>query len=59
MTSRKIEYELAGQRYVGHLALPDGDDPRPGVLVCHEGFGIDEHATGHADRLAAELGVVA
>jgi dienelactone hydrolase len=59
MQSEKIEYEFAGQRHVGHLALPDSDGARAGVLLCHEGFGIDEHATGHADRLAAELGVVA
>jgi dienelactone hydrolase len=43
---------------VGHLALPDGTDQVPAVLVCHEGPGLDEHAIGRADRLA-ELGYVA
>jgi dienelactone hydrolase len=54
-----IEYTLDGQRYLGHMAVPDGDDARPGVLVCHEGFGLDIHAKGRAERLADELGVVA
>ncbi len=52
MLTRDIEYHHDGRRYVGHLALPDGDGQVPGVLVCHEGPGLDEHATGMADRLA-------
>jgi dienelactone hydrolase len=59
MTSDEVEYTIDGRRYVGHLALPDGDDVRPGVLVCHEGPGLDAHARGRADRLAGELGFVA
>jgi dienelactone hydrolase len=56
---RDVEYEADGRQMVGHLALPDGDDQRPGVLVCHEGPGLDDHAKGRAERLAGELGVVA
>ena len=38
---------------VGHLAVDDErPGPRPGVLVCHEGPGLDEHAKGRAERLA-------
>jgi dienelactone hydrolase len=59
MTSSDVEYSIDGKRYLGHLAVPDGDDRRPGVLVCHEGPGLDDHAKGRADRLAAELGYVA
>jgi dienelactone hydrolase len=44
---------------VGTLALPDGNDRRPGVLVCHEGPGLDDHARAVAARLADELGCVA
>lgn len=57
--TREIEYDADGMRAVGYLALPDGDDRRPGVLVCHEGPGIDDHAKGRARRIAAELGFVA
>mgnify|MGYP001393541025 CR=1 FL=1 len=56
-----IEYTHDGQRYVGYLALPDrGDDERrPGVLICHEGPGMNDHPRQRADRLAAEFGYVA
>lgn len=56
---QEIEYDAAGMRAVGQLALPSGDGPRPGVLVCHEGPGIDDNAKERAQRLADELGYVA
>ena len=59
MQSEDIEYFVDGTRYVGHLAVPDGDDPRPAVLVCHEGPGMTEHPRSRARRLAVELGYVA
>lgn len=59
METREIEYQADGMRAVGYLALPDGTDQRPGVLVCHEGPGLDDHARGRARRLAEELGYVA
>ena len=59
VTTRDITYEADGRTMVGTLALPDGNDRRPGVLVCHEGPGLDDHARGRATRLADELGFVA
>jgi len=59
MHSEDIEYFIDGVRYVGHMATPDGDDPRPAVLVCHEGPGMTEHPRRRARRLADELGYVA
>ena len=59
METSQIEYLADGMRAVGYLAMPDGDDIRPGVLVCHEGTGIDENARARARRLASELGYVA
>ncbi len=59
MHSEEIEYHIDGVRYLGHMAVPDGDDPRPAVLVCHEGPGMTAHSRHRADRLAAELGYVA
>jgi dienelactone hydrolase len=56
--SNEIEYELDGRRLIGHLAVPDGTGASPGVLVCHEGPGLTDHAIARADRLA-ELGYVA
>ncbi|MEI8238043.1 MAG: dienelactone hydrolase family protein [Actinomycetota bacterium] len=59
MHSEDIEYVIDGIRYVGHLAVPDGDGPRPAVLVCHEGPGMTDHPRLRARRLADELGYVA
>ena len=59
MKSDDIEYFIDGARYVGHLAIPDGDDLRPAVLVCHEGPGLTGHPKARARRLAGELGYVA
>lgn len=62
MHTQDIAYEADGVRMVGYLTVPDADgegfEPRPGVLVCHEGPGIGEHAKARARRLA-ELGYVA
>jgi dienelactone hydrolase len=58
MHAESVEYQHRGRRYVGHLALPEGDDRRAAVLVCHEGPGLDENAKQRAERLAA-LGYVA
>jgi dienelactone hydrolase len=53
MRIEDIEYTVEGTRMIGHLAVDD-ERPgvRPGVLVCHEGPGLDEHAKGRAERLA-------
>lgn len=58
-TTRDITYEADGRTMIGTLAVPDGTDTRPGVLVCHEGPGLDDHARSRASRLADELGYVA
>jgi dienelactone hydrolase len=59
VTTRDISYEADGRTMIGTLVLPDGTDERPGVLVCHEGPGLDDHARSRATRLAEELGYVA
>lgn len=38
----------------GHLALPAGDGPWPGVVVIHEIFGLNDDIRAIADRFAAE-----
>ena len=59
MKIEDIEYQADGARLVGTLAV-DEDRPgkRPGVLVCHEGGGLGDHARNIAKRLAG-LGYVA
>jgi dienelactone hydrolase len=57
--SKPLPYSDRDLILTGHLATADGTGPRPGVMVFHEAFGLDEHAIGRADRLATELGVTA
>jgi len=52
-----ITYTADDTTFVGRLALPDGDDRRPGVLLAHEGNGLDEWNKTKAERFAA-LGYV-
>jgi dienelactone hydrolase len=59
MKTQDIEYHADGQRMVGYLAVDDSHaGKRPGVLVAHEGGGLDDHAKTSARRLA-EAGYVA
>jgi dienelactone hydrolase len=58
VTTRDVEYSVDGRTMRGRLALPDGTGTRPGVLIAHEGNGLDEHQRDRPERLA-ELGYVA
>lgn len=54
MHVEEIEYEADGRRMIGTFAIDDySRGPRPGVLLCHEGPGLDNHAKGRAVRLAS------
>ena len=60
MKSDSIRYQADGLDMVGHLAWDESAaGPRPGVLVFPEVFGLGEHATSRAERIASELGYVA
>src|SRR4051794_39546176 len=43
---------------VAHLAQPEGERPRPAVLIGHDGIGLDDYQRGRADDLA-EHGYIA
>src|ERR1700744_1776408 len=58
MQTRDIPYTSSGKSFTGYLAAPDGGGSRPGVLVCHQGGGLTEHAKDKA-RMLAEEGYVA
>src|SRR3954447_9887134 len=58
VTMRDVEYMFDGTTFVGRLALPDGDDLRPAVLIAHEGPGLDDFQKDRAGTYA-ELGYVA
>ena len=53
-----VAYEHAGVKLEGFLALPAQAGPRPGVLVVHEWWGLNDYAKRRARELA-EAGYVA
>jgi dienelactone hydrolase len=59
MITRDIEYRDGIDRLLGYLAYEDSATAkRPGVLVVHEGLGLERHAMERA-RMLAKLGYVA
>jgi dienelactone hydrolase len=59
VTRKPFEYRDGDKRFVGELALDEAvAGPRPGVLVVHEGGGINDHPKWRASLLA-EMGYVA
>ncbi|MDQ0466066.1 dienelactone hydrolase [Caulobacter ginsengisoli] len=59
MKTTDIAYEADGASMIGTLATPDNLTGKvPGILVCHEGPGLNDHARDIAKRLA-EAGYVA
>ncbi len=55
LTTQQVSFPRA-ERLEGYLALPDGEpgSKRPGVVVVHEVFGLNDNIRGVADRLAGE-----
>lgn len=57
--TKEIEYEFDGMKFKGVLAFDDAvKEKRPGVLVFHEWWGLDDYAKKRAEQLAG-LGYVA
>jgi dienelactone hydrolase len=58
VTTRDIEYEAGDSTLIGRLAVPEGAETRPAVLIAHEGGGLDDYQKSRAEWFA-ELGYVA
>jgi dienelactone hydrolase len=57
--TKKVEYKFDGITFVGHLYWDDASkEKRPGVLVVHEWWGLDDYAKMRAEMLA-RMGYVA
>jgi len=57
--TKKITYKVGDTECIGFLAYDDAvAGPRPGVLVVHEWWGLNDYAKGRAEQLA-KLGYVA
>lgn len=61
IVTRRVPYTHDGTKLEGVLVYDDAATargPRPGVLVCHEWWGLDDYAVSRARQLA-EMGYVA
>lgn len=59
IVEKHVDYPYNGQTMKGYLAYDDAKTgPRPGVLVVHEWWGLNDYVRGRA-RQVAELGYVA
>lgn len=53
LRTESVEYELNGDPFVGYLAYDDAvEGERPGVLVVHEWWGLNDYARMRAEALA-------
>jgi len=53
MITADVPYAIDGKVFTGYFAAGDQSGKRPGILVCHEGGGLGEHAKERARMLAA------
>jgi dienelactone hydrolase len=59
IVTKTIDYEQGGEKLKGYLAYDDAKSgPRPGVLVVHEWWGLNDYIKHRAEQLAA-MGYVA
>jgi dienelactone hydrolase len=58
VSTTDVDYKVNGSVMIGRMAVPEGDDRRPAVLIAHEGGGLDKYQRSRAQRFA-ELGYVA
>jgi dienelactone hydrolase len=55
VTTENIRYRVGETEFIGYLAYDDAvEGKRPGVLVVHEWWGLDDYARKRAEMLAAE-----
>ena len=53
--TERLEIPLPdGSRMAGYLARPEGSEPRPGVIVWMEIFGVNAHIQDVTERVAKE-----
>lgn len=54
-----LQYPVDGNKHIGYFACADdGAGTRPGVMIIHEWWGLDDYIRGRANQLA-ELGYAA
>lgn len=58
VTGGEVTYKAGETTLKGYLAKPGGEGKRPGVLIVHEWWGVNDYVRMRA-RMVAELGYVA
>lgn len=58
IVTEELVYEGGGATMKGHIAFDADAGPRPGVMIVHEWWGLDDYIRGRA-RQVAELGYTA
>lgn len=54
LVRQSLDYAFENQKFTGYLVYdPDAKEPRPGILVFPEWWGLNEYAKMRADQLAA------
>jgi carboxymethylenebutenolidase len=54
LRDQMVSFPAGGRTLEGYLVLPDGDAPRPAVVVIHEIWGLDDHIRDVARRFASQ-----
>lgn len=55
LQTETVEYTVDGHSFTGHLAYDDAfEGKRPGVLVVHEWWGLNDFAREQAEKLASQ-----
>ncbi|MCC7445917.1 MAG: dienelactone hydrolase family protein [Anaerolineae bacterium] len=54
MRTQNIQFPSNDQQGAGYLARPDSDEPKPGVVVIQEWWGLNAHIRDVTERFAKE-----
>lgn len=54
LTASTVKFDAQGTEISGYLARPDGGNPGPAALICHENRGLTPHIQDVARRFAKE-----
>ena len=54
ISSREVSYASGSTRLKGFIAYPAGDQKRPGVLIVHEWWGLNDYVRKRATQLAQQ-----